>query len=1121
MNFIKRFAGWMFLLLWLASPAWATTVSYQSSHLGGTQWRYDYTVLNDTLAAPIDEFSVFFAPGLYANLQDASSAPGWDVLMIQPDPAIPGDGYLDALALAAGIAPGAAAGGFAVVFDYFGAGAPPAQAFTVWDPLTFAVIDSGVVTAAAVLPLASTAWLLLAGLLPLAWRYRKTGCTLLLAGALAACGADRDEQPSAQVSKLQASTIVSGSTAAAASQFEVIALEKTGEQRVDRSTYDYTYRVSIRNNGSESASNINATLTAAPAGTTIVSGTVTAAAIGAGASVTADGQIVLRIDRTIAFTPDALAWNITADSAIALEEARPAEVYVLPLADLGFPQGADSVSASGAISEALLKDGTLRFATPGDTGVNQYAQFLISQGGVATKFSLLIRTQLPTDVEVFSDDPDAGAPPLTISGLGPHNTLQAGSLSFRLPGAAGLDLQDDSGGLVLGPNNFALSLKPYWTYNGADGSFTISAAAMGQLLASLPNGRLDISLNYVSKDGGFAQVYNLIALKAGATLNGKLVNSLGAAVTGLAGRKVLLRGYNSQLRRDATVDASGNFSFGSVIPDTYQVTLSDLATPNVVSVSAPVFAGSTAVNVTLTYTGASTSKLAAATAVISGLVTQDGAGPPARQLATAPSGAKAAAAVSAAAAGTTYTATAAAQNQTVTTPINFSVPKGTSSVGVTITVQTAEYPVYTTAQSQYNDTWSYSVTGLPGTVLSASGAVNQSHFTQGTITSTSCIDVASQAKDAAFSVGGAVSATNIGDALLATVTSVELSLDCVELSVTAAKFTSPNQAAHPVVKPISTAANLAGVYLSVGNSDSTHTVPLEVQYAPADATITEVNLSISPSGANPAFASANLLSQTNTKTPGKIRFPALTLPTFASAMGTGKVAVTVRIKGTVEGTEATSDPAKGGAVAFGGETAYTPLALAGNEAGLSGRRTNGLRDAGGDSWATRQTVSWLQAKPYRFDDISGQHVTQTASGRSILGHSGHSDGQQLDLRYADGQGGYTDGLGGQSSGADIKSLIDAAAAEVAANAAQKPKLAALVAWINANRTTLGNEAGAAATRVIYIGPDFIKLALVDGKFSSAANAQIPGVSAWSLPARVQVSTIDHLSHWHISLNAHP
>lgn len=1110
------------LLFLLVSPAWATTIQYSTSHLGGTQWRYDYTVTNDSLAVTIEEFSLFFANGLYTNLHDASTTPGWDLLVIQPDPAIPAAGYFDALALSGGILPGAAQAGFAVIFDYLGAGVPPPQAFSLWDPLTFVEIDAGTTAPLVALPLASTGWLLLAGLLPLAWRRRHAIGAMLLAATLTACGGDDHNSTPAPSARLLSSAVIAGGSVAAASQFEVIALQKIGEQRVNRTTYDYTYRISIRNNGAQDSANLTAILTDAPAGTSIVSGTVSAGAIAAGATATADGQIVLRIDRTQPFDPAGLVWSITEDDSVELEEARPAEVYLLPLADLGFPDGADSVTASGAVTEALIKDGTLRFATPGDTGADQQAQFVITHAGVSTRFRLLIRAELPTAITVHSDgDADTPAPPLLIGGLGPNNTLQPGGLNFRLQGAPLMDLQDDSNGLVSGPGNVAVSLKPYWNFHAADASFSISAAALEQLLATLPDGALNLALNFVSKDGTFAEAYHLIALKAATTVNGKLVNSQGGPVTGLAGRKILLQGYNAHLRRVTTLDNSGNFSFAGVIPDTYQITLVDLAIPNVVSIGAPVFAGSTVVNVTLVYPATGLQKAAAAPS-ISGTVTQDGAGPARRTPGAAPS-ASAATVTPTADGGTVFNATAAAQNQSVITPINFNVPKGTSTVGVKITVQTDEYPVYTTQQSQYNDTWSYSVTGLPGAALSASGAVNQSHFTQGTTTRTSCIDVAKQAKDAAFAAGGAVSATNIGDDLLPTRTTVELSLACAGLQVTLAKFTSPNKDAHPVLQPIALADNLAGPYLSVPQSAAivNHTLPLEIQYAPADAEISEVNISISPNAATPNFAAANLLTQMHTKTPGKLKFSGLNVPAFAASMGSGKVAVTVRIKGKVKGTEVSSDPAEGGAVAFKGATAFIPLSLAGDDAVLAGRRTNGFRDPGGDSWATRQTINWLLSKLYRFDDISSQHVTQTASSRSILGHAGHSDGQQLDLRYADGQGGYSDSLGGEGAGAAIHNLINAAAAEVAANAAQKPKLAALLAWITANRTMLENEAASNSTRIIYIGPKFIKLALVDGKFSEAANAQIPGVAAWALPARVQVSNTDHLSHWHLSLTAHP
>lgn len=1127
MSFIKQ--ALLALLLCAMSAAHAASIGYTATALGGTQWRYDYTVSNTTLAVPIAEFTLFFSVGPYANLLNVSTAPGWDVLLVQPDPAIPASGYLDALALAGGVHPGATATGFSVTFDYLGAGSPGAQPFSILDPVSFIELEAGSTQPAAV-ALPSTPWLLLAGVLAMACLRRRqlAGAALapLLAVGLCACGGSNDPtQPPAPKVMLAAAAATS-STAQAAGDFEVTQLEKVGEQRVSRTVWDYTYRVHIRNNSSAAASNVQAVLASAPEGSTIIDGEVLAGSIDAGATVTPDDTITLRIERSIAFQSAGLTWTFSANASLTLDPVRPAQVVTLSLAELGLTDGADSVKVSGAVTDVLLQDGSLRFSTPGDTGVDQHAKFSLSKGNKVTTLNLLIQTELPTAVETYVEADDDGnlpatAPVLAIAGLGPNNRLQPGALAFRLMGAPPLALQDDSDGLLSTPNGLAISLRQYWVFDAASGTFSISATAMQQLLASLPNGSYELNLNVVSQDGEFTASYALIVIKSGIVLQGQLRTPAGGNATGLAGKKMLLAGYNNHQRQVAVVDATGAFHFDGVLPDTYQLTLNDLVHPNVVSVSAVVFENSSNVNVGIVYPYGPglAQRTATAQSYVAGTVTQDGAAPPVRAVPASPragdvtpqddEGSK------------TFTATAAAQNQTITSPVAFTVPKGTKNVGVKITVSTAEYPVYTTAQSQYNDTWSYAVTGLPGVNLAATGAVNQTHYTQGSIVRTECVDVSKQTQAGALSLGGNVSATNIGDSALATVTTVELSLVCKGLKVTQAKFSSPNKAARPVLQPIKLTGNLPGPYVSVsqGEATGTHTLPLELHYTPAAATITEVHIGISSGGGDPAFSTENLLSQTNTKSAGKVTFPSLVLPAFAGAKLDKKAVVTLRLKGKVDNTDASSDPAEGGQVEFKGDTAFIPLYLANNEAALAARRY-GTRDAGGDSWATRLAIVWLAGKAYRFDDISGQHVTQTAAGDSILGHRGHSDGQQIDLRYADGAGGYTDALGGQNNGAAIHQLILDAKAEVAANPAQKPKLAALLAWIAANRAMLAQEAAPASTRIIYIGPGFVKLALVDGRFSAAPADKIPGAGSWIKPIKVHIEA-GHLSHWHISLTAHP
>ena len=85
MSFIKQVL--LALLLCAMSAAHATSIGYTATSLGGTQWRYDYTVSNTTLAVPIEEFTLFFSVGTYANLQNVSTAPGWDCLLYTSDAA--------------------------------------------------------------------------------------------------------------------------------------------------------------------------------------------------------------------------------------------------------------------------------------------------------------------------------------------------------------------------------------------------------------------------------------------------------------------------------------------------------------------------------------------------------------------------------------------------------------------------------------------------------------------------------------------------------------------------------------------------------------------------------------------------------------------------------------------------------------------------------------------------------------------------------------------------------------------------------------------------------------------------------------------------------------------------
>ncbi|MBA5686168.1 hypothetical protein [Rugamonas apoptosis] len=101
----------------------------------------------------------------------------------------------------------------------------------------------------------------------------------------------------------------------------------------------------------------------------------------------------------------------------------------------------------------------------------------------------------------------------------------------------------------------------------------------------------------------------------------------------MAGLKMLLRGFNQHLRQVAMVNANGQFSFSGVIPDTYQLTLNDLAHPNVVSSSAVIFPNTTMAQVSIVYPlGIGPTKAAASASLATNHVKQNVTPPPARLL---------------------------------------------------------------------------------------------------------------------------------------------------------------------------------------------------------------------------------------------------------------------------------------------------------------------------------------------------------------------------------------------------------------------------------------------------------------------------------------------------------
>ena len=126
--------------------AGAATITYLTTPLGGSTWRYDYIVANDgSITAEIALFDILFDPELYAEASlviasEPAVASAWDQQILASGIGVPA--AFDALALAEGIGIGQNASGFAVSFTWLGEGTPGEQPVEIYDAGSFALLGT-------------------------------------------------------------------------------------------------------------------------------------------------------------------------------------------------------------------------------------------------------------------------------------------------------------------------------------------------------------------------------------------------------------------------------------------------------------------------------------------------------------------------------------------------------------------------------------------------------------------------------------------------------------------------------------------------------------------------------------------------------------------------------------------------------------------------------------------------------------------------------------------------------------------------------------------------------------------------------------------------------------------
>ncbi len=122
------------------------------------------------------------------------------------------------------------------------------------------------------------------------------------------------------------SLLCAGAAHAAAT---VTGTQLVGTQRVDRTVYDYTYRIVV-SNGTPALAAATATVRSNAAATQVIKGTVTLGDVAAGATVTSSDTFTIRQERSVTFNPALLVWTVASAAASPTLDVGLADPVVAP-----------------------------------------------------------------------------------------------------------------------------------------------------------------------------------------------------------------------------------------------------------------------------------------------------------------------------------------------------------------------------------------------------------------------------------------------------------------------------------------------------------------------------------------------------------------------------------------------------------------------------------------------------------------------------------------------------------------------------------------------------------------------------------------------------------------------
>lgn len=166
------------------------------------------------------------------------------------------------------------------------------------------------------------------------------------------------------------------------------------EKRITRTIFEYTYKATITNDDT-ARKNVQATLTGAGTGTTIIEGVINVGLLSANQAITPVDTVTIRQDRALPFNQAALVWNIQSEANLTPKQEIQLleDKGILPKLDRSSDVQGPDVNANGIRDDVETYIATNYTTTPQRAAAEQFARVVQTAMLVDTADSAAVKAE--------------------------------------------------------------------------------------------------------------------------------------------------------------------------------------------------------------------------------------------------------------------------------------------------------------------------------------------------------------------------------------------------------------------------------------------------------------------------------------------------------------------------------------------------------------------------------------------------------------------------------------------------------------------------------------------------------------------------------------------------------